>query len=157
MDEQTAAEVVDSTEETREAPSAEEPREKSFTQAEVDTIVKGRIDKQNAKHAEEMAALNARITELETLNADVTKERDALAGEKALAELVAKVAKETGVDSSLLRGTTEEELTAHAEQLKSFIESVSGYPDLHDKGEQVPANKKSNADVFGEIFTQALG
>ena len=39
--------------------------QKTFTEQEVDAKIKARIDKQNAKHAEELAAVSARVKELE--------------------------------------------------------------------------------------------
>lgn len=64
---------------------------------------------------------NSRLTEFETANGDMKTKLDAIDTEKAHAELVADVAKRTEVDAAALRGTTKEELEAHAETLKAVF------------------------------------
>ena len=78
----------------------------------------------------------ANKTELEKARelAQATKaELDALKKEKAHSELVSRVSATSGIPANLLHGTTEEELTASAEAIKSFLEtSKPAYP--QDKG-----------------------
>lgn len=71
---------------------------------------------------------NSRLSELEAANGDMKSKLDQFeqaeaqaAQEKAHAELVSEVAEATGVDASALRGTTKEELEAHAETLKTVF------------------------------------
>lgn len=62
------------------------------------------------KAAEQLARLQAEN--------EAYKRRDQIAG------WAADAAKATGVDASLLRGNTAEEITAHAEQLKAYAEQL---------------------------------
>lgn len=55
------------------------------------------------------------------LDAEKKSKADREAQEKQVKEWAEKVAKETNVPVDLLRGSTEEELAAHAEQLKPII------------------------------------
>ena len=48
-------------------------------------------------------------------------ERDALRQEKQVAQWVAEIAKASGVPAEALRGSTQDELQAHADQLKTLI------------------------------------
>ena len=74
-----------------------------------------------AERDEAVKAATERLTEFETANSDMKARLEEIDREKAHAELLAGVAKETGVDASVLRGSTKEELEAHAESLKSVF------------------------------------
>lgn len=129
-------------------PAAEgSAQEKTFTQEDVDRIVKERLarakatppadyDELKAKAAKYDEAQEAAKTELERANERAAKAERALADAQAAiehTELVAKVSKETGVPASLLHGSTEEELTASASAISDYVKaSAPGYP--RDKG-----------------------
>ena len=120
------------------------------TQEAFDAAIKARIERARAKEAERFAdyddlkAKAARLDEIEAagkseldaanerikeLEAD-KKARDEADAERALRE---KVAEATGVPASLLKGGSEEELTASAKAISAFVErSAPGYP--KDKG-----------------------
>lgn len=122
-------------------------QDKTFTQEDVDRIVKERLARAKAtppadyedlkkKAAEWDKAQEAAKTELERANERAAKAEKALADAQAAmahTELVAKVSQETGVPASLLHGATEEELTASASAISDYVKaSAPGYP--RDKG-----------------------
>lgn len=64
----------------------------------------------------------ARVSALESKNTELTEKVTGFEEEKALTELVSKVAEAKGVPASALRGRTEDELNAHADTLKTLLE-----------------------------------
>lgn len=71
--------------------------------------------------------------------------------ERKLAELRREVAEQHGVSADLLRGSTRDELEAHAEQIKAYVGSSQRFPSVPDYGEaKSPAGKKSTASLFAE-------
>ena len=64
----------------------------------------------------------ARVSDLESKNTELTEKVTGFEEEKALAELVSKVAEAKGVPASALRGRTEDELNAHADALKTLLD-----------------------------------
>lgn len=89
--------------------------------------------------------LEARVAELEAAASEVEKQN-------ALKALVAEVAKESGVPADVLRGSTREELEAHAETLKSLIKPagpvVSGAGDTPGAGGD-DAEREFIRELFG--------
>ena len=83
------------------------------SQAELNKIIGKRIDRERAKFAD--------YDQLKSENAQLKK--DLL--EERHGNLIRKVSEDTGVPGSLLRGTTEDELRAHAEEIKSFTSGRS--------------------------------
>ena len=62
--------------------------------------------------------------------------------ENELRQLTAEVAKQTGVDASILRGSTREELENHANLIKNAF-GQTRYPSVKDSGEaRVPTATK---------------
>lgn len=133
------------------AENAETTSERTFTQAELDSIVKDRLKREREKHADYDvlkakaekfdAAEEASKSELQKAveRAEALKaELDGIKAEQQRRELVAAVAKESGVDAELLAamsGKTEDEIKAHAELLKAKFAAVPGYKsDPHDNG-----------------------
>lgn len=62
-----------------------------------------------------------RITDLETANGDMTSKLSQIDQDKAHAEMVAEVAEAKGVDASVLRGATKEDIEAHADTLNTVF------------------------------------
>lgn len=122
---QTANETAEPTkEETKQENTAQSQAEKAFTQEELDAVVKHRIDKQNAKHAKELDDLKARIATLEEEGAKIKTERDNLQHASDISAWKAKAAQEMGVQASILRGDSEEEIRQHAQAIKDAMPSV---------------------------------
>lgn len=136
-----------------------EQQERTFTQAELDAIVKERLKREREKHsdydelkakAEKFdAAEEASKSELQKAveRAEAAeKELNGLKAKQQRAELVTSVAKEAGIDAELLAamsGATEDEIRANAELLKAKFAAVPGYKaDPHDQGGQHPEPKK---------------
>lgn len=139
-------ETTTQVEQTEEAP-------RTFTQDEVDSIVKERLKREREKHADydqlkEKAAKfdeaeEAAKSELQRSNERVQaleKELGEIKTQQQRQSIVAAVAKETGVDAELLAamtGATEDEIKASADLLKEKFAAVPGYkPDPHDTGSQ---------------------
>lgn len=144
--------------------------ERTFTQAEVDEIIQGRLSKERAKYAdyEELKAKALKFDEAEeagkselqkaTEKAKALQARiDAMTKEAEISKIRGKVANETGVPVSLLSGTTEEECTAQATGILAFAKPGS-YPSVKDGGEaQVPTGKKTEQDQFADWFNASIG
>lgn len=128
-----------------------EVTERTFTQSELDAIVKERLRREREKHADydQLKAKAAKFDEAEeaaksdlqkaTERAEqLQKELDGLKAEGERRQLVAQVAKESGVDAEILMtmsGATEDDVRANAKLLKAKFEAVPGYrSDPHDNG-----------------------
>lgn len=137
--------------ETQTQGAPEETAERTFTQADVDGIVKERLRRERERYADydQLKAKAAKFDEAEeaaksdlqkaTERAEqLQKELDGMRAESARRKLVGDVAKETGVDAEILTtmsGSTEEEVRANAQLLKAKFEAVPGYrADPHDTG-----------------------
>lgn len=111
---------------------------KTFTQEQVDAIVESRLAKERGKYKdyEELKAKalkfdeaeNAGKSEVEKLreeNTALQKRIDDAAAEKQHAEWVEEVSKSKNVPAGLLRGSTREELEAHADLLSAALHPKS--------------------------------
>lgn len=139
--------------------SAEYSSPKTFTEEELDQRIKARIDKQNAKHAEELAEISKRMKELEERSAAAESERDELQRKQELAEATAKVAQEFDVPAYMIHGETQEEIAKSAEAAAAFkkeiLASVGTAPVIKDSGEQ-KTPPKSSAALFGEFMNSTF-
>lgn len=145
---------------------------KTFTQAEVDKIVEGRLQRERAKYGDmsdydqlkEKAGKydqlqEASKTELQKATEKVTslqKELDGMKHEKAVSSIRAKVAKEKGIPEHLLTADTEEACTEQADAILAFA-NPSGYPNVRDGGEVKATGKKSTSELFGDWFKTNYG
>lgn len=118
-----------------------ENQEKTFTQAEVDSIVSDRVKREQAKHTAELENLNNKITayekqiadypnQLKELNEKLTaqtkafEESQAKVSQYELQSVKLRVANEFGIPFELanrLNGTNEEEIKKDAEIVKGFV------------------------------------
>jgi len=110
------------------------------SQEELDRIINTAVARTHKKY-EGFDDLKAKADLLDAVKA----EKEALAGkvaefqaEKERADLVTSVAEESGVPATALRGTTLEELTAHAETLKAL---------LKPSGPIIPGQEKTPSKV----------
>lgn len=117
---------------------------KTFTQAELDAVVKDRLKREREKYSdyEDLKAKAAKFDEAEEANKTelqkVTERAKALEDElnglkeaEKLRTMRAEVAKETGIPANLLTGSTEDECRAQAEAIKAFAQP-QGYPRVRD-------------------------
>ena len=134
MDETTQ---VTTTEENKTPEPAD--NERKFTQADIDKIVKQRLERERAKHSEDLATAESKRQEAEEALQTAKQERDALQAEKSRREMVEKVAGEVKLPYaavSMLQGATAEELKANAEALRA---SMPMYPVTNDNGTVQPS------------------
>ena len=123
---------------------AQTPETKTFTQAELDAVVKDRLKREREKYSdyEDLKAKAAKFDEAEEANKTelqkVTERAKALEDElnglkeaEKLRTMRAEVAKETGIPANLLTGSTEDECKAQAEAIKAFAQP-QGYPKVRD-------------------------
>jgi hypothetical protein len=100
------------------------------SQAELDRIIQDRVARVKNQFADyddlkakagQVDTLQSRIGELETTNGKLTGQVQTFTQEKERSALVAAVAKDKNVPADALRGSTKEELEAHADQLAELF------------------------------------
>lgn len=111
----------------------------SMTEAElnarIDSVVKARIDKQNEKHAKELADKDAELAEANSQISELTSRLGVFEADAARKEIVDKVASETGLPAAqvaLLQGDSEEDLRIAADSLKASMPAF--YPQVPEAG-----------------------
>lgn len=146
----------------------EEP-ERTFTQAEMDAVLGERLARERAKYADYDAlkekaeaydaAAEANKSDLQkaTERADaLEKELKAIKQANQERELREKIATETGVPASLLRGSSEEDLRSQAEAILTFAKPQTSYPQVKDGGEVTHAVGGKTRDQFRDWFEANL-
>lgn len=140
--------------------------EKTFTQAELDSIVQDRLKREREKYGD-YNALKEKAARLDQIEEDAKTELQKAQerAEKLQAELSAikhteeirnirdKVAQTTGVPANLLSGETEESCTEQANAILSF-KSSTPYPTVKDGGEVQISNKMDARSAFKEWASQ---
>lgn len=147
-----------------------EPEPKSFTQEQVDQIVEKRLAKERGKYKDydELKSKAMKLDEMENAgkseldklkesNAALRKQIDDAAAEKQHAEWVSEVAKDKGVPAELLRGSTKDELEAHADILQAALHPASKPPQVRNQtGSPSHQNNSKDAEELSYIH-QLLG
>jgi len=144
-----------------------ENQNRTFTQEEVNAIVGKRLAEEKGKFAdyEALKAKASKFDEMEEANKSelqkATERANALESElngfKKAEEarlMREKVAKDTGIPSNLLTGSTEEECKAQAEAIKAYA-TPNGYPRIKDGGE-TPKPTGSAQQQFADFMSQIL-
>ena len=143
---------------------------KTFTQAELDAVVKDRLKREREKYSdyEDLKAKAAKFDEAEEANKTelqkVTERAKALEDElnglkeaEKLRTMRAEVAKETGIPANLLTGSTEDECKAQAEAIKAFAQP-QGYPKVRDSsGLSVQTSSVANGATTKAQFKDWFG
>lgn len=142
---------------------------KTFTQADVDRIVGERLYDAKKKFGdyEELKAKAAQFdefqeknkTELEKANEKAEKLQKELEGLKKqgeIAEMRAKVSKDTGVPAECLSGNDEESCKAQATAILAFAKP-SGYPGAKKDTPNHTNSSSSNNDAMREFAHQFFG
>ena len=155
---------TESQETNTQAQQTEPEASKTFTQAEVDLIVKERLGRERAKYEgfEEYKEKAAQLDAIEEANkTELQKAQDKAAElEKKLSDLEnannlramrEKVASEKGVPIDLLTGETEEACNTQADGILKFA-SAQGYPVIRDSGEPSKMTKSSTREQFKEFM-----
>lgn len=143
--------------------TANEP-ERTFTQTELDAIVRDRLQRERNKYADYEAykekaekfdaAEEAQKTELQKATERATAletELNTLKRANEIRVIRDQVAKETGVPATLLTADTEEACKEQAEAIKAFAQP-SGYPVINDAGEVTKKMGATPQDSFSEWF-----
>ena len=134
------------------------------TQEDLDKMIGKRLSREREKYAgfEDLKAKAEKYdaieegqkTELQKLQERIEKaekENAAFKQREQVSTWAAEVSKETGVPANLLRGSTKEELEAHAELLKEFTGEQSSAPIVKSDG-QKPKGKAgvTTAELFAD-------
>lgn len=146
----------------------EETEGKTFTQEEVDALIKKRLAraksdvpsdyeelKEKATKFDEIQTANK--TELEKANEELGRLRADIAKRDETAriqKLKDEVSKETGVPVSLISGTTKEEMETFAQSVAEYAKKDSA-PVLKKSGKFAQGNNKD--DGYAEILRQLKG
>ena len=144
-----------------------EGQNRTFTQEELNAIVGKRLAEEKSKFAdyEDLKAKASKFDEMEEANKSelqkATERANALETElnglkkaEEVRLMRENVAKETGIPSNLLTGTTEEECKAQAEAIKAYAQP-SGYPKVKDGGE-IPKPNGSTQQQFADFVSKIL-
>lgn len=147
----------------------ETTQERTFTQAELDEIIKARVAKERAKYGDyetlrtkaskfdEMEEANKSELQKATEKADaLQKQLDAMTKQNEVRSVREKVANDTGVPASLLLGETEEDCMEQAYGILAYKNNKNGYPVVKDGGEVSHHEKKNVADQFADWFNANL-
>lgn len=146
--------------------------ERTFSQADVDEIVKSRLAKERAKYGDyevlqqkaskfdEMEEANKSELQKVTERANALQQQlDAMNRANEIRGIREKVASEIGVPAALLTGETEEECTTQANGILAFKneQQASKYPSVKDGGEvQHTKSKKSVEEQFSDWFNASI-
>ena len=156
--------VIQETNET----TANEP-ERTFTQTELDAIVRDRLQRERNKYADYDAykekaekydaAEEAQKSELQkvTERAEaLQKQVDAMTHDATVREIRDRISGEIGVPANLLTADTEEDCKAQAQAILSFAQQ-SGYPAIRDAGEVRNIKTGSTREQFADWFKTING
>ena len=145
----------------------QETNERTFTQAEVDEMVKTRLGRERSKYADydDLKAKAAKYDEIEERSKsmlqreteradDLQKQLDDMKKAQTVRELRTRVAESTGVPYLLLTADTEEGCEEQAKAIMAFAKP-DGYPKVKDGGEvHHSPGKKTTREQFAEFMKE---
>lgn len=131
--------------------SASEPSFTSEQIAELRSEAKSWRKKLRDAEAQ-VEALHAQVEELTGERDTAVQEAQTLRGKVELDDLTRQVAAEHGLPVELLRGTTRDELEAHANQLEPVYAKAFG-EHIPNVGERPKSNVSELAEFANELFT----
>lgn len=159
---------MDETVKQENAAQAPETPDKTFTQSEVNNLIKERLERERTKYKdfEDLKAKAAKFDEMEEANkSELQKATDkataleaellSLKKEKEVRSIREKVAAETGVPIGLLTMETEDECKEQAKALLEWSKPGS-YPAVKDSGEATGIKGGSTSQQFEEWFKTAF-
>lgn len=162
---QEAAQAADAPEGAGGAENPAMEGSRTYTQEEFDAAleaavkertagaVRERVDRANKQKKE----LTSENKELSAKVEDLTARLEEMQAKEELRGLVEKVAGEFDVPAELLRGGTEEELVAHAEALKSYMDRPSApYVGSDGFAAGVKDARKTTEQKFGDYVDEML-
>lgn len=149
------------------APQQETSR--TFTQAELDAIVRERVSQTKSKYAdyEALKAKAAKFDETEEAskselqkavekNDALQRQLDALTKANEVTKIRNTVSAATGVPAALLSGDTEDACTEQAKAILNFAKTQPNYPHVPDGGESSKKPGMSARDAFGQWMADNL-
>lgn len=104
----------------------QEQAESTFSQEDVNRIVQERLQREREKYADydDLKTAAERAQEIEAEKQALAERVAEFEAKEEQSKLVAQVAEDAGVPADALRGSTQEELEAHAEVLKSLMNTT---------------------------------
>nr|DAY94780.1 MAG TPA: Major head protein [Caudoviricetes sp.] len=124
------------------------------TQEDLDRIIEARLGRERKKYAD-YDQLKEQANKLENVQAKLTEAESKL-GEYHKREQVTqwktKVAADTGVPASVLRGSTLEEITAHASSLQAILKDQPSAPIVRTQGDQPDSHASAGQKFVRELF-----
>lgn len=126
---------------------------KTFTQQEVDELIRKRVARVKHEPPADYAELKAKLAEYERASGEsedelgklrdrigkLEGENEAMRHAAEVSEWKAEASRETGVPASILRGETREDIEAHAAAVREAVKSMgAAYPAV-DPGRPAPA------------------
>lgn len=115
--------------------------------------------KENKSAADELKKIKeGELSEIEKANKraqEAEAELDRLKAKEDVRTWASEVSKETGIPASALRGSTKEELEAHAETLKEFIKPEPTAPVVGSDGKKPKSPGASGGDWLREAFANS--
>lgn len=140
---ENSTQEVQSTQEAESAQAAgaaqEAPKERTFTQAEVNAMIEGRLSRASEAAKAELQKMTEKAEKLQKELYDM-KEAD------SIRTMRDKVAGETGVPVNLLTEATEEACRKQAEAIREY--ATPKYPTVKDGGEATVEAKGSTREQF---------
>lgn len=134
---------------------AQQTIERTFTQAEVDTIVGERLKRDRAKVAEEAVKLSTQLDAANKRAAELQTALDAMKEADELRQMRERVAADTGVPASLLNESTEDACREQAARIKEYA-TPRNYPSVMDGGEIQHITKPTTRQQFADWVNQAF-
>ena len=135
--------------------------ERTFTQAELNAIVAGRVKEERAKfeNYEELKEKAQKLDKIEEENKTelqratdranaLQAEIDAYKTAEEERKLREKISSETGVPANLLKGNSEEDLRTQAQAILTFAKSDPKYPEVKKDGGEVHKPTITKAEIL---------
>lgn len=142
--------------------------EKTFTQAEMDSIIEGRLAREHEKYAdydslkekagkydEMQEKSKSELQKANEKNQALQKELDQLKKDGTVRQVKEKVAKDTGVPAELLTGEDEETCKKQAEAILKFAKPKS-YPGTKESRRNITEHHEKD-DAMREFAHQIFG
>lgn len=153
---------ADNTAEAGEQVQNNEPTDQAFnpitSQEDLDRIIQKRLDRERSKFSDydDLKAAAGKAADLEAINADLTAKVQGFEARDARAAVVAKVAKDKGVNVGLLArmaGDSEEDLSVSADAIKDALKVTGPVVSTAGKSPDQPSSSPSQdlvRDLFGK-------
>lgn len=144
----------DTAEAGEQQPNEEQSQDQSFSQDDVNRIVQERLQRERDKFSDydDLKTAAERAQELEAEKTTLAERVAEFEAKEEQTKLVTQVAKDVGVPADALRGSTKEELEAHAETLKALMNTtgpvIPGQEKRPNKVED-SEEKKAVRSLFG--------